>query len=50
MKISEIDAAETSAIHQGFNVTIEEFADAIIAANEYAQTYKDEKSIPKGYF
>lgn len=45
MNVAKIGAADGSKIHQGFNVTIEQLADAIIAADQYSKAYKQKYNL-----
>lgn len=40
LKVAEASTAEGETIHQAFSVTAEEVADAIIATDQYAKTFK----------
>ncbi|MCY8839281.1 glycerol dehydrogenase [Bacillus atrophaeus] len=45
MKVAKAATIEEETIHAGFNVTAEDVADAIIAADQYAKAYKEKHQL-----
>lgn len=48
MKVANATTVEGETIHNGFDVTAEEVADAILAADQYSKTYKEKNGVKEG--
>src|SRR5699024_371993 len=45
MKVAEAATIEEETIHQAFNITADDVADAIFATDQYAKAYKEKQSL-----